>query len=187
MDGSTAKDKGPLFNTSLNTPSFTFGSEAANLEYSILTAILGNSSPEGNAPSDHHSSSTPPLSVHSFSTSSSEYPASWTGVPSNSLLPSDPDGLLLSPFVTVGGIQTVFEDSRLTLPSTNRSQTGSGSPSSADFLSQTFTSIDPGSSATTSSAHTPQDSFITPVPQARSVMSPSQWQQLSSAESAYVS
>ncbi|KAH7911995.1 hypothetical protein BJ138DRAFT_1149410 [Hygrophoropsis aurantiaca] len=42
----------PLFNVSFD-PNFTFGSEAANLEYSILSAILGNPSPpdSGTAPS----------------------------------------------------------------------------------------------------------------------------------------
>ncbi|KAG2106514.1 hypothetical protein BD769DRAFT_1503522 [Suillus cothurnatus] len=42
----------PLFNVSFD-PNFTFGSEAANLEYSILSAILGNPSPpeSGAAPS----------------------------------------------------------------------------------------------------------------------------------------
>jgi hypothetical protein len=35
----------PLFNVPFD-PSFSFGSEAANLEYSILSAILGNPSPE---------------------------------------------------------------------------------------------------------------------------------------------
>ena len=182
----------PLSNTPLNTPCFTFGSEAANLEYSILTAILGNPSPESNTTSDSHSSASPPPSVHHpFSTSLSEYAAPWTGAPGNSLLPSEPNGFLPSSLVTVGEIQTVFEDSQLTLPSNNRSQTGSGSPSS-DFLTHTFTSIDPGSSATSSSAHIPQDSFTTP---ASSVTSASQsalnplalrWP-LSSAESAYVS
>jgi hypothetical protein len=169
MDGFTAKD--PLSNTPLNTPSFTFGSEAANLEYSILTAILGNASPESNLTSDSNSSASPPPSVHPFSTSS-EYPASWTGAPGNSLLPSEPNGFLPPPLITtVGGIQTIFEDRQLTLPSTDHSQTGSGSPSSSDFLSQTFTSIDPGSSATSSSAHISQDSFTTP---ASSVTLPSQ-------------
>ncbi|KAH7929833.1 hypothetical protein BV22DRAFT_1029012 [Leucogyrophana mollusca] len=42
----------PLFNVTFD-PNFTFGSEAANLEYSILSAILGNPSPpdSGTAPS----------------------------------------------------------------------------------------------------------------------------------------
>jgi hypothetical protein len=109
------------------------------------------------------------------------------------LLHSEPNGFLPSPFVTVRSAQTVFDDSRSTLSFTNCSQTGSSSPSSIDFLSQTFTSIDPGSSATSSSVHTPQDSFTTP--QAGSIMSPSlsalqplapRWP-LSSADSAYVS
>lgn len=42
----------PIFNLSLD-PSYPFGSEAANLEYSMLTAILGNPSPPG--PSDENS------------------------------------------------------------------------------------------------------------------------------------
>jgi hypothetical protein len=180
MNGFTAKD--PL----CNTASFTFGSEAANLEYSILTAILGDPSSEGNPTSDSHSSASPPPSVHHFSTPPSEYPASWTSAPGNSLLHSEPNGFFPSPLVTVSGIQIIiFEISQLTLPSTDRSQTGSGSPSS-DFLSQTFTSIDPGSSATSASAHIPQDTFTTP---ASSVTSPAlnplapRWP-LSSAESA---
>jgi hypothetical protein len=157
MDGFAVKD--PLSNAPLNTPSFTYGSEAANLEYSILTAILGPSA-ESNSISDSHSSVSPPP-VHPYSTSSSEYAASWTGAPGNSLLHSEPNGFLPSPMLTVGGIQTIFENSRLTLPFSHRSQTDSGSSSSSDFLSQTFTSIDPGSSAA-SSAHLPQDSFTTP-------------------------
>ncbi|EIM81151.1 uncharacterized protein STEHIDRAFT_134790 [Stereum hirsutum FP-91666 SS1] len=44
----------PLFNVPYD-PSFPFGSEAANLEYSILSAILGNPSP-----GESHSTSTPP-------------------------------------------------------------------------------------------------------------------------------
>ncbi|KAI0281019.1 hypothetical protein BGY98DRAFT_1106620 [Russula aff. rugulosa BPL654] len=136
MDGFAVKD--PLSNAPLNTPSFTYGSEAANLEYSILTAILGPSA-ESNSISDSHSSVSPPP-VHPYSTSSSEYAASWTGAPGNSLLHSEPNGFLPSPMLT----------------------TDSGSSSSSDFLSQTFTSIDPGSSAASSSAHLPQDSFTTP-------------------------
>jgi hypothetical protein len=114
MDGFTAKD--PLSNTPLNTPSFTFGSEAANLEYSILTAILGDPSPESNPTSDSHSSASPPPSVHHFSACPSEYSASWTSAPGNSLLPSEPNGFLPSSLVTVSDIQTIFEDSQLTLP-----------------------------------------------------------------------
>ena len=96
MNGFTAKD--PL----CNTASFTFGSEAANLEYSILTAILGNPSPES---SDSHSSASPPPSLHHFSTPPSEYAASWTSAPgNNSLLHSEPNGFIPSPLVTVGGI-----------------------------------------------------------------------------------
>lgn len=146
MNGFTAKD--PLSNTSLNTPSFTFGSEAANLKYSILNAILGDPSPESHPSSDSHSSASPPPAHHHFSTSS-EYAASWTGAPGNSLVASEPDGFFPSPLIP----------------------TGSGSPSSSDFLSQTFTSIDPSSSATSSSAHIPLDSFTTP---AGSVTSPPQ-------------
>lgn len=37
-------DQDPLFNLAFD-PAYTFGSEAANLEYSILSAILGNPSP----------------------------------------------------------------------------------------------------------------------------------------------
>lgn len=170
MDRFNAKD--PLSNTPLNASSFTFGSEAANLEHSILTAILGNPSPESNQTFDSRSSASPQPSVNPSSASSSEYPASWTGAPGNSLLPSEPNGFLPSPFVTVGTIQTIFEDSQLTLSFSDHSQTGSGSPSSSDFLSQTFSSIDPGSSAT--SARISQDSFTTPAPQTSSVMSSSQ-------------
>jgi hypothetical protein len=41
-----------LFNPSFDASPFPFGSEAANLEYSILSAILGNPSPEANSPTD---------------------------------------------------------------------------------------------------------------------------------------
>ncbi|KAI0040010.1 hypothetical protein FA95DRAFT_1503447 [Auriscalpium vulgare] len=54
----------PMFNVPFD-PSFPFGSEAANLEYSILSAILGNPSPES------HSSNSPPPSAHPFSTTAS--------------------------------------------------------------------------------------------------------------------
>ena len=104
MDDFMAKD--PLSNAPLNTPSFTFGSEAANLEYSILTAILGPSS-ESNPISDSHSSASPPP-VHPYSTSSSEYAASWTGAPGNSLLHSEPNGFHHSPLL-VGGIYIIFK------------------------------------------------------------------------------
>ncbi|OJA18607.1 hypothetical protein AZE42_01766 [Rhizopogon vesiculosus] len=52
----------PLFNAF--DPNFTFGSEAANLEYSILSAILGNPSPSdsGTAPSPSHQQPPQPLS-----------------------------------------------------------------------------------------------------------------------------
>ncbi|KAI0063620.1 hypothetical protein BV25DRAFT_1801796 [Artomyces pyxidatus] len=45
----------PLFNVPFD-PAFPFGSEAANLEYSILSAILGNTTPD--------STNTPPPSAH---------------------------------------------------------------------------------------------------------------------------
>ncbi|KAL4080242.1 hypothetical protein V8B97DRAFT_1864305 [Scleroderma yunnanense] len=48
----------PLFNLSFD-PNFTFGSEAANLEYSILSAILGNPSPPDSASAP--SPSQPPI------------------------------------------------------------------------------------------------------------------------------
>ncbi|KAI0256295.1 hypothetical protein BJV78DRAFT_1170749 [Lactifluus subvellereus] len=147
----------PLFNPSFDASPFPFGSEAANLEYSILSAILGNPSPEGNPPSDSHPSSTPPPSAHPFSAP----PHSWSGgANAPSLLPSEPSNFLSSPFIGARGASTMFEDNRLTLPPTDRLQAGSGSSPSADFLSQPYPTLDPSSSATTSSAHTPQDSFV---------------------------
>lgn len=50
----------PLFNVSFD-PNFTFGSEAANLEYSILSAILGNPSPPDSASGAAPSPSQPQL------------------------------------------------------------------------------------------------------------------------------
>lgn len=50
----------PLFSTPLSfDPAFSFGSEAANLEYSILSAILGKTSPD----SQHDSVNSPPNSA----------------------------------------------------------------------------------------------------------------------------
>ena len=50
----------PLFNVSFD-PNFAFGSEAANLEYSILSAILGNPSPPDSASATAPSPSQPHL------------------------------------------------------------------------------------------------------------------------------
>lgn len=50
----------PLFNVSFD-PNFSFGSEAANLEYSILSAILGNPSPPDSASGTAPSPSQPQL------------------------------------------------------------------------------------------------------------------------------
>ncbi|KAF8550896.1 hypothetical protein OG21DRAFT_1513425 [Imleria badia] len=60
----------PLFNVGFD-PNFAFGSEAANLEYSILSAILGNPSPPDSAsaaapsPSQHQLQPTVPNSAWS--------------------------------------------------------------------------------------------------------------------------
>ncbi|KAH8995714.1 hypothetical protein EDB92DRAFT_1943201 [Lactarius akahatsu] len=129
----------PLFNPAFDAPPFPFGSEAANLEYSILSAILGNPSPEGNPPSDSHSSSTPPPSTLPF-TAPSEYATSWSSGPNGSLLPSEPSNFLTSPFTGIVH------------------RPAPALPLSTDFLSQSYSSLDPSSSATSSSVHTPQDS-----------------------------
>ena len=150
----------PLFNPTFDAPSFPFGSEAANLEYSILSAILGNPPPEGNPPLDPHPSSTPPPSVHPFTAPPSEYATSWSGVPNDSLLPAEPSPFLTSPFMGVRNAPTMYENAQLALPNVDRPQTGSSSSASTDLLSQTFSSLDAGSSAS-SSVHTPQDSAIT--------------------------
>ena len=186
----------PMFNPSFDTSPFPFGSEAANLEYSILSAILGNPSPEGNPPSDSHPSSTPPPSAHPFSAPPPDYPTSWSdGANAPSLLPSEPSNFLASPFIGARGASTMFEDNRLTLPPTDRPQTGSGSSPSADFLSQSYPTLDPSSGPTTSSTHTPQDSFVAAPLRQVSVASSSQsalqplaprWP-LPTADSAYVS
>ncbi|KAI9511158.1 hypothetical protein F5148DRAFT_1173060 [Russula earlei] len=141
----------PLFNSAFETPSFLFGSEVANLEYSILSAILGTSS-EGNPPTDSNST-TPPPSAHPFSTRpSSEYAHTWPGRPNPSTLsPSEPAGFLIPPFVPTG----------------SRS-------SSTDFLDQSFSSLGPVSTAPTSSAQTPSDPFASTASQAISATSPSQ-------------
>ncbi|ETW80605.1 hypothetical protein HETIRDRAFT_245864, partial [Heterobasidion irregulare TC 32-1] len=57
----------PLFNVPFD-PSFPFGSEAANLEYSILSAILGNPSPES------QSTTSPPPPNPPFQ---QDYQSSW--------------------------------------------------------------------------------------------------------------
>lgn len=80
-------------------PTFSFGSEAANLEYSILSAILGNPSPPDSAtsppgPSSSHYSSWPATDPMDFSqsprlgTMSANYSSSY-GDPSMSIQPSD--------------------------------------------------------------------------------------------------
>jgi len=190
MDTFTSTD--PLFNTAFDVSSFPFGSEAANLEYSILSAILGNPPPESHQPSDSHST-TPPPSAHPFSTRPSEYATSWSARDNpSSLLPSEPANF---PFAAIRGVQTMFEDDRSTLPSTNHPQSASRTSPSTDFLNQAFTSLGSVSSAPTSSAHTPPDSFTVTAPQPISAMSPSQsalhplaprWP-LSTSDSAYVS
>ena len=55
----------------------------------------------------------------------------------------------------------------ITLPSTEQSQTGSGSSPSTDFLGQVITSVNSGSNA-------PQDSFDATAPRRMSTASPSQ-------------
>jgi hypothetical protein len=188
MDTFTSTD--PLFNTAFDVPSYPFGSEAANLEYSILSAILGNPSPEGHQPSDPNST-TPPPTAHPFSTRPSDYATSWSSHPnSSSLLSSEPANFPIPPFAAVRSAQTMFEDDRLTLPSTNHPQRSSQSSSSTDFLNQAFTSLGP-----VSSAHTPPDSFTATASQTISATSLSQsalhplaprWP-LSTSDSAYVS
>ncbi|KAI0305435.1 hypothetical protein B0F90DRAFT_1697992 [Multifurca ochricompacta] len=166
----------PLSNPSFDPASFPFGSETAKLEYSILSTILGNPSPEVNPPADSYLPSTPPPlppSAHPFPHSSSEYDASWSGGPSGSLLPSEPSNFLTSPFVGVRDVPAVFEDARLALPlATERPQTVSSPSPSADFLGQPFPTLGPSSSATTLSAHTTQDSFSS-APQPAAASSPS--------------
>jgi hypothetical protein len=104
------------------------------------------------------------------------------------LITSDPANFLTSPFVPVRGTQSMFtEGVAHPYPSTERSQTGSGSSPSTDFLSQVITSLNPG-------PRTPQESFDTTAPQRISTTSPSQsplhplaprWP-LSTTDSAYV-
>jgi hypothetical protein len=157
-----------LFNPSFDASPFPFGSEAANLEYSILSAILGNPSPEGNPPSDSHPPSPPPSAL-SFS-APPEYATSWSGHPSGGpLQSSEPSNFLASPFIGVRGTSTMFEDNRLSLPPTDRPQAGSGS---AGFLSQSYPTLNP-STASTSTAHTPQDTFAAPALQQVSATSSS--------------
>ncbi|KAL0956403.1 hypothetical protein HGRIS_002550 [Hohenbuehelia grisea] len=72
----------PMFNVSFDT-NFPFGSEAANLEYSILSAILGNPSPP-------ESANSPPSVQPGYSTWPSDsltYPAT-SGASSNSYGPT---------------------------------------------------------------------------------------------------
>ena len=148
----------PLFNPAFDTPPFPFGSEAANLEYSILSAILGNPPPEGNPPSDSHPSSTPPPSTVPFVAPSSEYATSWSGAPNGSLLPSEPSTFLTSPFAGARNALSMYEGTSLALSNADRPRTGSSSSHSTDFLSQSYSSLDPSSSATSSSGHSVQDS-----------------------------
>lgn len=80
-------------------PNFTFGSEAANLEYSILSAILGNPSPprgESTPPPSYSGwPSSDPLSLASQSpTFSSAFPASMTSSQTN--LAASPNTTYLS-------------------------------------------------------------------------------------------
>ncbi|KAI0315956.1 hypothetical protein OF83DRAFT_1061189 [Amylostereum chailletii] len=64
----------PLFNTTFD-PAFAFGSEAANLEYSILSAILGNPSP------DSHDANSPPSTTPTLTSAqqqqAQEFASAW--------------------------------------------------------------------------------------------------------------
>ena len=62
-------------------PSFSFGSEAANMEYSILSAILGNHSPS------EHPTSPPSPDQPSYSAWPIDYPAS-SGLGTTNYVPS---------------------------------------------------------------------------------------------------
>lgn len=116
-------------------PAFAFGSEAANLEYSILSAILGNPSP-----TDSASTSPPPAPPSTFSswpdaidfatsprlgTVGSAYPSSFTDVQlaqasSESALPTSPN----PPYLTYGYSQS------------QRSEDAAETPLSSQFQSQ---------------------------------------------------
>ncbi|KAI0268780.1 hypothetical protein BC834DRAFT_653237 [Gloeopeniophorella convolvens] len=158
----------PLFNPAFDT-SFPFGSEAANLEYSILSAILGNPSPEGNASESQSSSTPPPQSAHPFAAPASEYATSWSGGPNGSLLPTESSNFLSSPFGARSG-PDMFEESRLTLPPSDRPQP---STTSVDFLAQSYSALAPSTSTGTPSAQPAQDSFMAQPPVTAPSPSPS--------------
>ncbi|TEB30358.1 hypothetical protein FA13DRAFT_1792357 [Coprinellus micaceus] len=118
-------------------PTFTFGSEAANLEYSILSAILGNPSP-----TDSASTSPPPAPPSAFSpwpvdtidfatsprlgTAGSAYPSSFSDA---QLALASPESALSTspgnpPFLTYGYSQS------------QRSEDAAETPLSSQFQSQ---------------------------------------------------
>jgi hypothetical protein len=85
----------PMFNVSFD-PNYSFGSEAANLEYSILSAILGNPSPPESSPPQQPYSSTLPSSSNPEWPNDPQQPSQvdpyseYSAYPSQSLPESDP-------------------------------------------------------------------------------------------------
>lgn len=145
-----APDPDPLFNLSLD-PSYPFGSEAANLEYSMLTAILGNPSPPG--PSDENSRLSHPSAETSIqpTTVNGSYPQfanpGWPAPPpplppqttSHQLIPPQ----VRSPIITPSFLhQQPSTDSRSTFSNTNSYRSPHGQTQSASqgsFQSPTST------------------------------------------------
>ncbi|TFY58137.1 hypothetical protein EVG20_g8271 [Dentipellis fragilis] len=115
----------PLFNAPFD-PAFPFGSEAANLEYSILSAILGNPSPDS-----QHTTSPPP--AHSYA--SSTWPSDSLGTPSlTSAATADPNDFLTSPG-GLGSTRDVFDqESSLGLALAADNASSRANIPAADFL-----------------------------------------------------
>ncbi|KAG9316248.1 hypothetical protein JVU11DRAFT_2275 [Chiua virens] len=108
----------PLFNVSFD-PNFAFGSEAANLEYSILSAILGNPSPPDSASTTAPSPSQPQLP-------SSVPNSAWS-----------PEPLHAQPHYQTGHSQAPYpftEPTRLSIPEPTLAATAHPSPTTA-FIS----------------------------------------------------
>ncbi|THH15134.1 hypothetical protein EW146_g5291 [Bondarzewia mesenterica] len=122
----------PLFNVPFDQ-SFPFGSEAANLEYSILSAILGNPSPESQ-------STTSPPPNQSFT---QDYSSSWT---SDAMNPGPPlsgnsNGFVTSPTTLTSTTDMFDQEPQMGMPLPDGVSTAAvtnGAPS--DFLGSSYSS-----------------------------------------------
>lgn len=138
----------PLFNVPFD-PNFTFGSEAANLEYSILSAILGNPSPPDSASGAAPSPSQPQLQ----STLSN---SAWSPEPLHTQPHYQPGPQPPYPYT---------EPTRLSIPEPTLAATAQPTPTTA------FISYSPTQFSRRSQDSVADLSYSPPYPQAQSVSS----------------